>query len=298
MHFRQAAFAVLALFGLPAAALQATAAIPVPAGFGPGDTYHLLFNSSTFTNALSSDINFYNGFVQAAADAAGVGTSEGLTWKAIASTSAVDARVNAVVGANTPVFNMRQGQLEQIADGFSDLWDGALDGFAAYNERGQLNAVDAWTGSLASGLRAPGSTLGHSSGTAWCGRPTQLNSNWLTFIEPSTLTQLPVYALSAAITLTDADFNQDERIDGGDFLVWQRGRGGPASLATGDADGSGSVNRADLAIWERGFGGGSAGSTIHLAAVPEPSAAALAAWAAVVFTSRRARQRSWMARGD
>jgi hypothetical protein len=180
-----------------------SAEIPVPADLSPGDTYQLVFNSSTTTNALSSDINFYNNFVQAAADAAGLGASESVTWRAIASTASIDARVNAVVGANTPVYNMRLGQQEKIADGFNHLWDGSLDSFPVYDEFGKLRTLDPWTGSLPSGLRATGSTLGHASGTAWCGRPTLADGNWLTFFEPSTVSQLAVYALSEAITAND-----------------------------------------------------------------------------------------------
>ena len=47
----------------------------------------------------------------------------------------------------------------------------------------------------------------------------------------------------------DADFNDDHLVDGADFLIWQRGLGGPASAATGDADASGAVNAGDLALW-------------------------------------------------
>ena len=62
-------FLVLVL--LQALPQSARADLPVPEGLEPGDTYHLLFNSSTFTNALSSSIDYYNDFVQAAADLAG-----------------------------------------------------------------------------------------------------------------------------------------------------------------------------------------------------------------------------------
>lgn len=81
----------------------AEAQLPVPPGLQPGDRYHLAFNSSTFTPARSSDVGFYNTFVQNAADAAGLGSGQGVRWKAIASTATVHARNNAVVGANVPV---------------------------------------------------------------------------------------------------------------------------------------------------------------------------------------------------
>jgi len=48
-----------------------------------------------------------------------------------------------------------------------------------------------------------------------------------------------------------ADFDQDEDVDGFDFLAWQRGFGttGSATLANGDADRDSDVNGDDLAIW-------------------------------------------------
>jgi len=227
MHSNTQIFAA-ALLLTSIASCSAFAELSVPAGLSPGDSYQLIFNSSTFTQALSSNINFYNNFSQSAADAAGIGASEGIAWRAVASTASIDARVNAVVGANTPEYNTHTGPLEKIADGFSDMWDGSIDGFPACDEFGQQNFVDPWTGTLSSGLRATGSTLGHSSGTAWCGRPSLVNSQWITFIEPSTTTLLAIYALSEVLTVTDADFDQDDDINGRDYFAWQRGKGGPA----------------------------------------------------------------------
>jgi len=285
MSLHKLALALALLLGASFAVRPTYAEIPVPAGMSPGDTYQLVFNSSTTTNALSSDINFYNSFVQAAADAAGLGASESVTWRAIASTASIDARGNAVVGANTPVYNMKLGQQEKIADGFNDLWDGSLDSIPAYDEFGQLRTLDPWTGSLPSGLRAAGSTLGHASGTAWCGRPSLINGNWITFFEPSTQSLLAVYALSETITVTDADFNQDNQVDGLDFLAWQRGVGGPASLANGDANGDGNVDGADLAIWEQSYGEEVTFNAAAILAVPEPSAALLVAIGLIVAAS-------------
>ena len=51
------------------------ATILVPSGLNPGDKYHLMFNTSTNTNAvaLAPDISLSDAFVQSAADAAGIG---------------------------------------------------------------------------------------------------------------------------------------------------------------------------------------------------------------------------------
>jgi hypothetical protein len=72
----------------------------------------------------------------------------------------------------------------------------------------------------------------------------------------------------------DADFDDDGDIDGGDFLVWQRGFGGSGTNQTGDADGNGLVDGADLAIWEDmyGIGGGLSSASV---VVPEPSSCIL-----------------------
>jgi hypothetical protein len=67
----------------------------------------------------------------------------------------------------------------------------------------------------------------------------------------------------------DADFNNDGKVDGSDFVIWQKNLGTGTSNGTGDANGSGAVDAADLAVWKSHFGGASAG------AVPEPSTALL-----------------------
>jgi hypothetical protein len=67
-----------------------------------------------------------------------------------------------------------------------------------------------------------------------------------------------------------ADFNGDSRVDGFDFLTWQRNLGKPnAVLADGDANSDAAVNGADLAIWKSNFGSAS------VAAADSSSSAAL-----------------------
>jgi hypothetical protein len=93
----------------------------------------------------------------------------------------------------------------------------------------------------------------------------------------------------SAITQTaeDADFDNDNDVDGDDFLIWQRTVG--VASGAGDADGDGVVDGDDLAIWMNEFaqpqGAAAAGG-----AVPEPAAASLAA-AAVILGGRLRRKR-------
>jgi hypothetical protein len=69
------------------------------------------------------------------------------------------------------------------------------------------------------------------------------------------------------------DFDGNGRVDGHDFLRWQRGSS-PNPLSSGD-----------LAIWRANFGAGAAGAAT--AAVPEPAAAGMAGFAAMgLFASR------------
>jgi hypothetical protein len=87
----------------------------------------------------------------------------------------------------------------------------------------------------------------------------------------------------------NADFNGDGQVDGADFLVWQRGNGGPGGATQGDANGDSIVNGDDLAIWQSHYGGTSAAQVA--AAVPEPTTAALAVLPIGVLLAAKSRRR-------
>lgn len=72
------------------------------------------------------------------------------------------------------------------------------------------------------------------------------------------------------------DYNGNGRVDGADFLTWQRG-GSPNPLSAGD-----------LATWKANFGSGAAVGAAG--AVPEPAACVLASLAAIAGVARRRRQ--------
>ena len=254
-----------------ALACRAVAALPVPTDLAPGQPYHLLFNSAATLQATSSNIADYNAFVQTAANAAGIGNTVGVAWKALASTASVDARVNAVVGASTPVYNMN---LQRIANGFADLWDGTLTTGAGWDETGSVNASLAWTGSLSTGLKDGPRTLGNISGFTRAGAPTFTNTMWFSF--PSDVSQASffhVYGLSQQLTApVGGDLDGDGDVDGNDVLLWQRGQGttyGPETLAT----------------IRTNFGVGAQAAAAN--SVPEPTAGALAAAALASLVLRR-----------
>jgi hypothetical protein len=79
----------------------------------------------------------------------------------------------------------------------------------------------------------------------------------------------------------NADFNNDNIVDGADFLIWQRGFGGAGTPATGDANGDLQINDADLTIWKNQFGTDPTPALAAVGAIPEPATAALAGLALV-----------------
>lgn len=95
---------------------------------------------------------------------------------------------------------------------------------------------------------------------------------------------------------TFADFNVDGRVDGQDFLAWQRGFGkaSAVTLADGDADFDGDVDATDLGLWKAAFGNATFAHPANVAAssaVPEPGGALLGMMglpcAAAVLRKRR-----------
>jgi alpha-amylase len=107
-----------------------------------------------------------------------------------------------------------------------------------------------------------------------------------------------VATLVAELVRTEfGDFNLDRRVDGADFLIWQRNAGmSAARFDHGDADLNGIVDEADLAIWRQGFGtiGPIGAASSATAAVPETAGTVLACWgaAAIASLSRRRPRRS------
>jgi hypothetical protein len=84
------------------------------------------------------------------------------------------------------------------------------------------------------------------------------------------------------------DYNGDARVDGADFLLWQRSYNASVTPGTGaDGSGNGLVDAADLALWKSNFGTG--GATVAATAIPEPTSltAAMTAITLACLTVRR-----------
>ncbi len=141
-------------------AATAHAAPYVPPSVTPGSSYHLVFISQGTRDGTSSLIGDYNNFVQteASLNPSLTGTNVGVSYKAIASTTAVSALANAPITA--PVYNFN-GDL--IATGSADMWDGTLVNAILYTQFASVGFPDVWSGTDQFGAAVVGSEMGSSS---------------------------------------------------------------------------------------------------------------------------------------
>ena len=180
---------------------------PAPAGLSLGDTYHLVFVSSTTRDASSADIADYNTHVQNAADAAGIGSSVSVTWKAMASTEnpRVDGRNNAPV-TETAVYLVNGTMVANAsAEAFWSVPHLAPinineNGDVHTGVPGQVDLADAvWTSTNFEGWRINGG-LGDASGSSSYGlSDVYLTGGWTDVALADQSIALPFYGVSQAL---------------------------------------------------------------------------------------------------
>ena len=180
-----------------------------PAGLNEGDTYHLAFVSSTVTNATSTDIADYNTHVQSAADAAGIGSGAGVTWKAIASTATVHAKDNApvsgpvyLVDGTTKVADEAAFYTSSHLEPIDKTETGAAastTGYGAWEATAVFSGSDANSG----GMSANGG-LGVPNTSVWCGLHNNTVRAWLLWEhnQADINHTLPLYGLSEPLTVS------------------------------------------------------------------------------------------------
>jgi len=182
---------VFALAPSAQAALSGPGGIVCPTGAHPdglgdwdvGDTYRLVFVTSTKTAGTSTDIGVYNTFVQTAAGLSTETGVSGLSWMAIGSTATVTAKSNTSTtfteeDPGFPIYLL--DGTTKVADDYKDLWDGGID--AKINKDENLVAVAAnqnmITGTSTDGTG--GTVLGDGSGNVTYGRAAdKVNSDWV-----------------------------------------------------------------------------------------------------------------------
>ncbi|WP_145432964.1 dockerin type I domain-containing protein [Lacipirellula limnantheis] len=88
------------------------------------------------------------------------------------------------------------------------------------------------------------------------------------------------------------DFDGNLKVDGADFLAWQRQFGSAViPLSGADANGDGLVNQADLVLW-KSHASAIPSSEVTVLSVPEPSSACLLTVAATSILAGRRRRRA------
>ena len=98
-----------------------------PSGIGPGQKFRLLFRSSTFRNAQSTDIADYNTHVQTAAASGHAAIQPySSTFKVVGCTSAVNAKVNTGTDSGTgePIYWLNG---VKVVDNYAGFYDGTWD---------------------------------------------------------------------------------------------------------------------------------------------------------------------------
>ena len=149
------------LLGLAApAAAQTSVTVPIdwalkPADVEGGESFRLLFATSTGRDAQSTDIADYNAFVQTRAKAGhgAITDAMGDQFKVVGSTASVDARDNTgTTGAGVPIYWLNGAK---VADDYADFYDGSWDSSQFRNESGNTAGAQfsLWTGSNEDGTK-------------------------------------------------------------------------------------------------------------------------------------------------
>ncbi len=172
--YARKALCVLAVL-VAGSATIARADILVPDGLNPGDEYQFIFvTSETFHPASSTDINYYNDIVTAAAAGADALTKDwGLTWTVVGSTETKDAYVNAPVLA--PVYRLDGLKVAADSNQFYGNVATGLSGTLTVTEKGTVTGGSALTGSDKFGV-AKQNDLQLGPGTTEVGNVTNLTT--------------------------------------------------------------------------------------------------------------------------
>lgn len=129
---------------------------------GPGESFRLLFVTSSKRGAGDTNIASYNSVARGAGNALGSFKSVSC---ALISTESVDARDNtATTGAGVPIYWVDGGK---VANNYSEFYDGSWDSNNPTYENGRpvVSGAEVWTGSQSDGYGDGGNRAGASEVT-------------------------------------------------------------------------------------------------------------------------------------
>jgi len=194
----------IVVFGLFQSSPATAAPVITPIGLNPGDTYRLVFvtSTTTTTTAASSDINFYNNFVNTLGFAA-TGISG---WTAIGSTASVDARdntnTNPTQGLGTAIY-LLDGSTK-VAENNVDLWNGNIAAAINLDETGSGPiSTTVHAGTFIDGMATAGFSLGDATSSIGSTSSSQTGSGWIFSFASSSNVELGLYGISGILTVAE-----------------------------------------------------------------------------------------------
>ncbi len=180
--------------------------IVVPNGLSDGDSFRLVFVTSTVRNATSTNIADYDAFVTAAAESASLTTYNGQTisWHVIGSTATVDLRTR---DPESPAGIFRVDGVKVSAN-FDSLWPAnpltpiSLLAPISVDENGNSRTVRVYTGTFSNSISYPNGVLGAANGHVVVGSSAAKDSTWLQeSVFSQNTTQFSMYGISQVLVV-------------------------------------------------------------------------------------------------
>lgn len=199
---------------LAATTSSTLAALYVPPGLNPGDTYQLVFVTTGTINATSQSgalSNYHDhAQAQAALNPSMTGTDDGVTYKAIVAVWGppffggphIDPVAQA--GVQGPLYLIDGSALVATngnVAGTSDLWDGTISVPINVTQYGTTLNTAVWTGAQPGGQQSFSRALGDEVGTSIYGLSSSTDSEWVNSGTASLSSQFSLYAVSSVITV-------------------------------------------------------------------------------------------------
>ena len=178
------------------------ATLNTPAGLCGGAQFRFVFETSTFSDATSTNISTYDAFVTARAVAAGLTTygASPVTWQVIGGTSTISAISR--LPTSSPSLYRLDGV--KVATGGSDFWDGSHINPINVTELGTTTSDTVWTGMNADGSIPRNAsrffTLGSNVNNAVYGIATATDTTWAFFTGAPNAGLRALYAVSNILT--------------------------------------------------------------------------------------------------
>jgi hypothetical protein len=173
-----------------------------------GDQYRFVFVTSTTTNAVSTDLNEYNNFVQSVANSSiMLPQLKTVTWKVLGSTTNAnqDAKTNtatdpAVNGSGEAIF-LLDGQTV-FADGYTSLWSSGKTNALTITEELTTQSGSVFSGTAGNGSLYNQPLGGNALNAVGHGTCTRTDGvAWILIFNSNKSSFLPFYAMSEPLTV-------------------------------------------------------------------------------------------------